>query len=58
MRLFGEVVDDRRPYQRQVGMVFQSYALFPHLSVERNVAFGREERRRPRGEIAGATLER
>ncbi len=52
VRLFGEVVDDRRPYQRQVGMVFQSYALFPHLSVERNVAFGLEERRRPRAEIA------
>jgi putative spermidine/putrescine transport system ATP-binding protein len=52
VRLFGEIVTDQRPYQRQVGMVFQSYALFPHLSVERNVAFGLEERRRPRDEIA------
>ncbi len=52
VRLFGDVVDQRRPYERQVGMVFQSYALFPHLSVERNIAFGLEERRRPRAEIA------
>jgi molybdate transport system ATP-binding protein len=31
---------DRRPEQRSVGYVFQEYALFPHLSVERNVTFG------------------
>ncbi len=52
VRLLGEVVNDRRPYERPVAMVFQSYALFPHLSVERNVAFGLEERRLPRPEIA------
>jgi ABC-type Fe3+/spermidine/putrescine transport system ATPase subunit len=33
-------------------MVFQNYALFPHLSVERNVAFGLEQRKTPKGEIA------
>jgi len=33
------------PYRRDIGMVFQGYALFPHLSVERNVAFGLEMRR-------------
>ncbi|MGE5231108.1 MAG: ATP-binding cassette domain-containing protein, partial [Deltaproteobacteria bacterium] len=38
VRLLGEVVNTRRPYERKIGMVFQSYALFPHLSVERNVA--------------------
>ena len=40
------------PWKRDVGMVFQSYALWPHMSVGRNVAFGLEERRMPRDEIA------
>ena len=39
------------PWQRDVGMVFQSYALWPHMNVARNVAFGLEERRMPRAEI-------
>jgi iron(III) transport system ATP-binding protein len=42
------------PHERQIGMVFQSFALFPHLSVGENVAFGLREKRRPRsttGEI-------
>ena len=39
------------PERRNVGMVFQSYALWPHLTVEQNVAFGLELRRRPRHEI-------
>ncbi len=39
------------PWKRDVGMVFQSYALWPHMSVGKNVAFGLEERRLPRGEI-------
>ena len=51
IRLFGEVVNQRRPYERDLAMVFQSYALFPHLSVERNVAFGLEQRKRPGPEI-------
>ena len=39
------------PWKRDIGMVFQSYALWPHLSVAANVAFGLEERRLPRAEI-------
>jgi len=39
------------PWKRDVGMVFQSYALWPHMSVRDNVAFGLEERRVPRPEI-------
>jgi len=51
VRLLGEVVNHKRPYERQVSMVFQNYALFPHLSVERNVAFGLEQRKTPKSEI-------
>jgi iron(III) transport system ATP-binding protein len=39
------------PWKRDVGMVFQSYALWPHLTVRRNVAFGLEERRIPRRDV-------
>ncbi|ALM51357.1 ABC transporter ATP-binding protein [Halomonas huangheensis] len=39
------------PWQRNVGMVFQSYALWPHMSVRKNVAFGLEERKVPQQEI-------
>lgn len=39
------------PWKRDIGMVFQSYALWPHMTVRRNVAFGLEERRLPRAEI-------
>jgi len=47
----GADVTMMRPYQRNLSMVFQSYALFPHLSVERNVAFGLEQRKLPRAGI-------
>jgi iron(III) transport system ATP-binding protein len=40
------------PWQRNVGMVFQNYALWPHMTVRQNVAFGLEERRLPKNEIA------
>ena len=39
------------PWKRNVGMVFQNYALWPHMTVARNVAFGLEERRLPRDEV-------
>jgi iron(III) transport system ATP-binding protein len=39
------------PWSRKVGMVFQSYALWPHMTVAKNVAFGLERRRLPRAEI-------
>jgi iron(III) transport system ATP-binding protein len=39
------------PWKRNVGMVFQNYALWPHMSVAENVAFGLQERRLPREEV-------
>jgi len=39
------------PFRRNIGMVFQSYALFPHLSIHENVAYGLRVRRVPRGAI-------
>jgi iron(III) transport system ATP-binding protein len=47
----GQDISDLPPWKRDVGMVFQSYALWPHMTVRRNVAFGLEERRVPRAEI-------
>ena len=40
------------PYQRPINMMFQSYALFPHMSVEQNIAFGLKQDRLSRGEIS------
>jgi spermidine/putrescine transport system ATP-binding protein len=51
VRLLGEVVNNKRPYERNISMVFQNYALFPHLTVEKNIAFGLERRKTPRQEI-------
>jgi spermidine/putrescine transport system ATP-binding protein len=51
VRLLGETVNQKRPYERPLSMVFQNYALFPHLSVARNVAFGLEQRRLATTEI-------
>ena len=46
-------IDVLRPEQRGFGMVFQNYALFPHMSVRKNVGFGLAMRRVPKKEIRG-----
>src|ERR1700682_2518600 len=45
--LEGADLAGKPPYRRPTNMMFQSYALFPHLSVERNIAFGLEQERMP-----------
>src|SRR5205823_10498243 len=40
------------PYRRPINLMFQSYALFPHLTVEGNVAFGLKQEALPKAEIA------
>ena len=53
----GTRLDTLPPERRGFGMVFQNYALFPHLSVRQNVAFGLQMRRLPRAEIRRRTDE-
>lgn len=47
----------RPPHQRPVNMMFQSYALFPHLSVEQNIAFGLKQQGTPKAQIADRVVE-
>ena len=47
----GEVVNDVPPRGRGVAMVFQSYGLYPHLTVANNIAFPLRTQRTPKGEI-------
>ena len=50
IRLGGTRLDDKPPHQRDIGMVFQNYALFPHMTIAENVAFPLSVRKIPRGE--------
>ncbi|WP_131799875.1 ABC transporter ATP-binding protein, partial [Paraburkholderia ginsengiterrae] len=47
----GEDLATMPPYKRPVNMMFQSYALFPHMSVEANIAFGLKQEGTPKNEI-------
>jgi putative spermidine/putrescine transport system ATP-binding protein len=55
--LGGRDVTTLPPWKRNTGLVFQSYALFPHLTVEENVAFGLEMRKMPAGETRAHVAE-
>ena len=51
IRIGGRVVNDLPPKERDVAMVFQNYALYPHMTVERNLAFGLRQRKTPKTEV-------
>jgi len=48
----GRAVGDLEPGKRNIGMVFQNYAVFPHMTVAKNIAFGLENRKVPKKEIS------
>ncbi|KZE88787.1 Spermidine/putrescine import ATP-binding protein PotA [Agromyces sp. NDB4Y10] len=51
IRISGRSVLGSAPYRRDVNTVFQAYALFPHMSVAENVAYGLQQRRTPKSEV-------
>ncbi len=51
MIIDGKVVNDLEPKDRDIAMVFQSYALYPHLTVRDNIAFALKLRKMPKDEI-------
>jgi sn-glycerol 3-phosphate transport system ATP-binding protein len=53
----GRVVNDMEPAERDIAMVFQNYALYPHMSVYDNMAYGLKNRGMPKPEIAGRITE-
>jgi multiple sugar transport system ATP-binding protein len=57
IRIGDQVVNQLPPKERDVAMVFQNYALYPHMSVFENMAFGLKLRKRPKDEIARVVRE-
>jgi putrescine transport system ATP-binding protein len=55
--LDGQDIASFPPYRRPINMMFQSYALFPHMSVEKNIAFGLKQDRMPKAEMADRVAE-
>ena len=57
MTIGGQLVNDKPPKERGVGMVFQSYAIFPHMTVRENMAFGLTIAKAPKEEKAARVAE-
>ncbi|MBQ3568286.1 MAG: ATP-binding cassette domain-containing protein, partial [Anaerotignum sp.] len=51
IKVEGERVEDKEPFQRNVNTVFQNYALFPHMTVFNNIAYGLTIKKVPKAEI-------
>ena len=47
----GEPIEDKEPFERNVNTVFQSYALFPHMTIYNNIAYGLRMKKVPKAEI-------
>ena len=52
IKVEGEAIEDKEPYERDVNTVFQSYALFPHKTIYDNIAYGLKMKKVPKKEIA------
>ncbi len=57
IEIAGESMVGKRPYERNVGLLFQHYALFPHMTVAENVAYGLKHRNWPKAEIGDRVRE-
>ncbi|MEW9921387.1 ABC transporter ATP-binding protein [Marimonas sp. MJW-29] len=57
LEMFGQSLLDLPPFKRQINTVFQSYALFPHLTVAQNIGFGLEMLGKPKSEIKATVAE-
>ncbi|MBD7976896.1 ABC transporter ATP-binding protein [Serpens gallinarum] len=55
--LDGQDITDLPPYERPINMMFQSYALFPHMTVEQNIAFGLKQDSLPKAEVEARVAE-
>src|ERR671934_327284 len=51
IRIGDRVVNELTPKERDIAMVFQNYALYPHMTVEQNLAFGLKLRKMPKNEV-------
>ena len=57
LEMFGQSLLDSPPHERPINTVFQSYALFPHMTVAQNIGFGLEMLGKPRAEIRSTVAE-
>jgi multiple sugar transport system ATP-binding protein len=57
IRIDDQTINDVEPGRRDIAMVFQNYALYPHMTVYDNIAFGLRQRRMPKAEVAARVAE-